>query len=120
MNQKQIIEKFNKLRFRIEFNHRNKVQPDSELRDLVWVKRQIEDLSGGVVLLKSDFICANNLWKQYSDTDDKYDEWYVIDSYIEDDRIISAIKEYRRKHNCSLKEAKDTIDARQMKLKGKI
>ena len=120
MNQQQIIEKFNKLRFRIEFNHRNKVQPDSELRDLVWVRRQIKDLEGGIVLLKSDFICANNLWKQYSDTDDKYDEWFIIDSYIKDDRIIPAIKEYRKIHNCGLREAKDTIDARQMKLKGKV
>ncbi len=127
MHQQQIIEKFNKLRFRISFKSRETHSFDEleVINDMDWVKRQIEYLEGGVVLDKSHLIKANNLWKQYSDKLIIIDDWEYIDSCLEqltDTRYhkIEAIKEYRKRHKCGLREAKDTIEVREMKLKGKV
>ena len=58
----------------------------------------------------------NRVWRTYN----KYkkdgliiSEWDGIDECIKRGEKISAIKEYRRKHNCGLKEAKDAVDSRQ-------
>jgi len=58
----------------------------------------------------------NRVWRTYN----KYkkdgviiSEWDGIDVLIKEGKKINAIKEYRAKHNCSLKEAKNAVDSRQ-------
>ena len=51
---------------------------------------------------KVDLQIANKLWKKYTEennSEDEYDEWYIIDSYIRDGRLIDAIKEHIYKTN---------------------
>ena len=63
-----------------------------------------------------DMNSLNRVWRTYN----KYktdgliiSEWDGIDVLIKEGKKISAIKEYRKKHNCGLKEAKDAVDSRQ-------
>ena len=67
MNQK-FIDKFTKLRFRISFKAResHSLGELEVINDMDWVKRKIEDLSGGIVLDGDHMRVANNLWKRYS------------------------------------------------------
>ena len=57
------------------------------------------------------------LWKKYFNSTVVSDDvmWSLIDALLEDREPskISAIKLYRKHNKCSLKEAKDVIDARQ-------
>ena len=112
-----LIEKFTKLKYRITFKT-HRTQMGVELDDIKWVKRQIEDLEGGIVLKKSSLIKANLLWGHYShDTRViEIDSMELIDYLLEEGNKIGAIKEYRKIHKCSLREAKDFIDTRYMKL----
>ena len=122
MNQK-FIDKFTKLRFRISFKARES-HSSGELEvinDMKWVKRHIEDLSGGIVLDRSEFIQANFLWKKYSESGiTKGTMWEHIDMCLDSNRKIQAIKIYRKFKDCGLREAKNAIDARVMKNKGLI
>ena len=43
----------------------------------------------------------------------------VIESYIKQGQKINAIKLYRKKHDCTLKEAKAYVDGVQMDLKNR-
>lgn len=113
-----LVEKFNKLRFRISFST-CEPQTDDGRYDIEWVKRQIEDLEGGVVLRKSSLIKANLLWKKYSGEIEaieatEIDGVELIDYLLEEGNKISAIKEYRKIHKCSLREAKDFIETRRL------
>jgi ribosomal protein L7/L12 len=122
--QQIIIDKFNKLRFKISFETRAS-HSSSELEvlnDMDWVKRQIEDLSGGIVLDKIELLMANLYWKKYSSGVESTDKqlWSVIDHHIEAGYKISAIKMYRRFIDSGLRDAKNAVDAREMKNKGLI
>jgi len=70
-----------------------------------------------------DMTQLNRVWKlynSYKETGKIYDEWKEIDECLQMDRKINAIKLYRQEFDCGLREAKEAVDARQMKLKGLI
>ena len=86
--------------------------------DLLWCRRILEDVrDSGLVPSRDEFKHANILWNKYSDSSVVSDDvmWSLIDELItgEDQSKIKAIKLYRKHNKCSLKEAKDVIDARQ-------
>ena len=122
MNQK-FIDKFTKLRFRISFKARES-HSSGELEvinDMKWVKRKIEDWEAGRVPDKIDLGTANRLWKQYSaDGVDEETMWELIDSTLEAGNKIASIKLHRKFTGSGLREAKNVIDAREMKNKGLI
>ena len=124
INQK-FIDKFTKLRFRISFNSKSQHNlGDLEvINDMDWVKRKIEDFEAGNVPDKIDLGTANRLWKQYSlvglDMDEKT-MWELIDSTLESGNKIASIKLHRKFTGSGLREAKNAIDAREMKNKGLI
>ena len=124
-NQEQLIDKFTKLRFRISFSAREEhsLGELEVINDMKWVKRKIEDFEAGNVPDKIDLGTANRLWKQYSvdglDMDEKT-MWELIDSTLEAGNKIASIKLHRKFTGSGLREAKNVIDAREMKNKGLI
>jgi len=116
------INKFQKLRFRISAMTEKK-QSIEYLNEIKWVKRRIEDYEAGVIPSKEDLLEANGLWKKHSNNPEEVIEimenngWGSIDYWIDEGKLIFAIKEYRKIHACSLKEAKEAIDNRKRKLK---
>ena len=125
MNQEQLIDRFTKLRFRISFSAKEShILGELEvINDMKWVKRKIEDFEAGRVPDKIDLGTANRLWKQYSlvglDMDEKT-MWELIDSTLEAGNKIASIKLHRKFTGSGLREAKNVIDAREMKNKGLI
>ena len=123
-NHDAVIEKINKLKYRITFATHGTQEP-TELKDVVWCKRLLDDVeNSGLVPSKEEFIMANLMWKKYGGlpTDRKSTEenmWKLIDSMLtqENPTKIGAIKMYRRFIKCSLKEAKEMVDAREIKIK---
>ena len=119
VTQDWIVEQFQNLRFKISFKTKTEhtVSELDVLNDMNWVKRQIEDASGGIVLRRDLFCHANSLWKKYSNTEiPEGGEWEYIDLCLENNRKISAIKEYRKWKECGLREAKEAIDERQRRI----
>ena len=94
-------------------------------KDLIWIQRLLTDVKeSGLVPSKNEFIMANLMWKKYGflPTERKSTEenmWKLIDSMLtqENPSKIGAIKMYRRFIRCTLKEAKEMVDAREIKLK---
>ena len=126
MTQEQLIERFSKLRFRISFKAREEhsLGELEVINDMDWVKRRIEDYSGGIVTDRLDLSTANRLWKKYSsevglDMDEKT-MWELIDETLESGNKIASIKLYRKFTGSGLKEAKDAVYDREMKNKGMI
>ena len=123
VTQDWILEQFQSLRFRISFKTKaeHTVSELDVLNDMGWVKRQIEDVSGGIVIRKSKFKHANLLWKKYSDTGITEDNiWDIIDHCIDSNRKISAIKEYRKFFQCGLRRAKEAIETREANNRGLV
>ena len=91
-------------------------------KDLIWCKNLLSDVKdSGLVPNKEEFNMANLMWKKYSDgvsTDDKV-MWSLIDMLLTQDNPtkIGAIKIYRKYIECSLREAKEMVDAREIKIK---
>ena len=124
-HQQKFIDKFTKLRFRISFKAResHSLGELEIINDMDWVKRKIEDLNGGIVLDRIDLGTANRLWKQYSLAGLDMDEetmWELIDETLEAGNKIASIKLHRKFTGSGLREAKNVIDAREMKNKGMI
>jgi ribosomal protein L7/L12 len=98
---------------------------ESKEKDLIWCQRLLTDVKdSGLVPDKQEFIMANLMWKKYGGlpTDRKSTEenmWKIVDSMLtqENPTKIGAIKMYRRFIRCTLKEAKDMVDAREIKIK---
>ena len=98
---------------------------ESKEKDLIWVQRLLTDVKeSGLVPSKEEFIMANLMWKKYGGlpTDRKSTEenmWKLIDSMLtqENPTKIGAIKMYRRFVNSTLREAKEMVDAREIKIK---
>jgi ribosomal protein L7/L12 len=94
-------------------------------KDLIWCQRLLTDVKeSGLVPDKQEFIMANLMWQKYGflPTERKSTEenmWKLIDSMLtqENPTKIGAIKMYRRFIRCTLKEAKDMVDAREIKIK---
>ena len=106
----------------IKLNERVAVDRISEgkEKDLIWCKRLITDVKdSGLVPNKVEFTMANLMWKKYSGgvSVDEKTIWLLIDTLIEDGSKIGAIKMYRRFINSSLREAKEMVDAREIKIK---
>ena len=116
-----VIDKLIKLNERIAVDPFNDVQE----KDLIWCQRLLTDVKdSGLVPSKEEFIMANLMWKKYGflPTERKTTEenmWKLIDSMLtqENPTKIGAIKMYRRFIDSTLKEAKDMVDAREIKIK---
>ena len=70
---------------------------------------------------KQEFVMANLMWKKYRNgvsTEDK-NMWSLIDELLtqENPSKIGAIKTYRRFTNSNLRDAKEMVDAREIKIK---
>ena len=90
--------------------------------DLVWCRGLLEDdRDSGLVPDKTEFKMANLYWKKYSNGVEPTNEdiWELIDGMLtqENPTKIGAIKMYRRFIKCTLKEAKEMVDAREIKIK---
>ncbi len=94
-------------------------------KDLIWCKRLLTDVKdSGLVPDKQEFIMANLMWHKYGvlPTERKSTEenmWKIIDGMLtqENPTKIGAIKMYRRFIDSTLKEAKEMVDAREIKIK---
>ena len=116
-----VIDKLLKLNERVAVDRIS----EGKEKDLIWCKRLIDDVKdGGLVPNKQEFTMANLMWKKYSHlpTERKSTEenmWKLIDGMLtqENPTKIGAIKMYRRFVNSTLKEAKEMVDAREIKIK---
>jgi len=120
-NHDAVIEKINKLKYRITFATHG-TQERSELNDVMWCKRLLDDVeNSGLVPSKEEFIMANLMWKKYSNGVEPTNEgmWELIDELLtqENPSKIGAIKTYRRFTNSTLRDAKEMVDAREIKIK---
>ena len=111
----------------IKLNERIAVDPFSDVqeKDLIWCQRLLTDVKeSGLVPSKEEFIMANLMWKKYGflPTNRKSTEenmWKLIDGMLTppNPTKIGAIKMYRRFIDSTLKEAKEMVDAREIKIK---
>ena len=111
-----VIDKLLKLNERIAVD---KVS-EGQKTDLIWCQRLITDVKdSGLVPNKVEFTMANLMWKKYSGgvSVDEKTIWLLIDTLLEEGTKIGAIKMYRRFINSSLREAKEMVDAREIKIK---
>ena len=116
-----VIDKLLKLNERIAVDKVDDVQK----KDLHWCQRLISDVKdSGLVPDKQEFIMANLMWHKYGflPTERKSTEenmWKLIDGMLtqENPTKIGAIKMYRRFIDCTLREAKEMVDAREIKIK---
>jgi len=117
-----VIDKLIKLNERIAVYLTN---DEGKEKDLIWCQRLLTDAKeSGLIPDKQEFIMANLMWHKYGflPTERKSTEenmWKLIDGMLtqENPSKIGAIKMYRRFIKCSLKEAKEMVDAREIKLK---
>ena len=120
-NHDAVIEKINKLKYRITFATHGTQEP-TELKDVMWCKRLLDDVeNSGLVPSKEEFTMANLMWKKYNNSVEPTNEnmWELIDALLtqENPSKIGAIKIYRRFVNSTLREAKEMVDAREIKIK---
>ena len=113
-----VIDKLLKLNERIAVDKVDDVQK----KDLHWCQRLISDVKdSGLVPSKEEFTMANLMWKKYNNNVEPTNEnmWELIDGMLtqENPTKIGAIKMYRRFIDCTLKEAKEMVDAREIKIK---
>jgi len=90
--------------------------------DLIWVQRLLTDVKdSGLVPDKQEFVMANLMWKKYRNGVEPTNEdmWSLIDGMLtqENPSKIGAIKTYRRFTNSNLRDAKEMVDAREIKIK---
>ena len=116
-NHQAIIDKMSKLREFVMFKLSNyKNHPD-----YIWSDRMLFDVKdGGLVPNKEEFIMANLIWKKYNGGVKRNDEgmWKLIDGLLtqENRSKIGAIKILRRFTECNLRDAKEAVDAREIKI----
>ena len=121
-NHQTVIDKLIKLNERIAVD---KLYDQAREKDLIWIQRLLTDVKeSGLVPDKQEFIMANLMWHKYGflPTERKSTEenmWKLIDGMLtqENPTKIGAIKMYRRFIDCTLKEAKEMVDAREIKIK---
>ena len=113
-----VIDKLLKLNERVAVDKIN----EGREKDLIWCQRLITDVKeSGLVPNKEEFIMANLMWKKYSNGVESTNEgmWELIDELLtqENPSKIGAIKTYRRFTNSTLRDAKEMVDAREIKIK---
>ena len=94
---------------------------ESKEKDLIWCQRLLTDVKdSGLVPDKQEFIMANLMWKKYRNGVEPTNEdmWELIDGMLtqENPSKIGAIKTYRRFTNSNLRDAKEMVDAREIKI----
>ena len=114
-----IIEKLTKLTELVNVSDLNPNYTDDS--DLNWCNRLLDDAKdSGLVPSKEEFDMANLMWKKYSNGVEPTNEgmWKLIDELLtqENPSKIGAIKTYRRFTNSTLRDAKDMVDAREIKI----
>jgi len=114
-----IIEKLTKLTELVNVSDLNPNYTDDS--DLNWCKRLLSDVKdSGLIPDKTEFNMANLMWKKYSNGVEPTNEgmWKLIDELLtqENPSKIGAIKTYRRFTNSTLRDAKDMVDAREIKI----
>jgi len=112
-----VIDKLLKLNERIAVEQFGEVQE----KDLIWCQRLISDVKdSGLVPSKEEFTMANLMWKKYNNSVEPTNEnmWELIDGMLtqENPTKIGAIKMYRRFVDSTLREAKEMVDAREIKI----
>ena len=115
-NHDNVIEKLTNLYWRVH----GTMDSSPKGNDLTWCRRILDDVqSSGLIPDKQEFVMANLMWKKYSGgvSVDEKTIWILIDALLEQGTKIGAIKMYRRFINSSLREAKEVVDARQIKMK---
>ena len=123
-NHDNTVYKLQQLRARVSIGDVG-VEPsvdDGREKDLLWIRRLLEDVQeSGLVPDKTEFDMANLMWKKYNGGVEPTNEnmWKLIDGMLtqENPTKIGAIKTYRRFVDSTLKEAKDMVDAREIKIK---
>ena len=116
-----VIDKLLKLNERVAVSN----YTDDHEKDLIWCQRLLTDVKdSGLVPSKEEFIMSNLMWHKYGvlPTERKLTEenmWKLVDSMLtqENPSKIGAIKMYRRFIDSTLKEAKEMVDAREIKIK---
>ena len=115
-----VIDKLLKLNERVAVD---RVSEGKE-KDLIWCQRLISDVKdSGLVPSKEEFTMANLMWKKYSGSNNveptNENMWKLIDGMLtqENPTKIGAIKMYRRFIRSTLREAKEMVDAREIKIK---
>ena len=113
-----VIDKLLKLNERIAVDKVDEIQK----KDLLWCQRLVSDVKdSGLVPSKEEFTMANLMWKKYNNSVEPTNEnmWELIDALLtqENPSKIGAIKIYRRFVNSTLREAKEMVDAREIKIK---
>ena len=119
-NHDNIIDKMTKLTERVNTSDFHENYTDD--KDLIWCKRLLDDVeNSGLVPSKEEFIMANLMWKKYRNGVEPTNEdmWELIDGMLtqENPSKIGAIKTYRRFTNSNLRDAKEMVDAREIKIK---
>ena len=115
-----IIEKLTKLTELVNVSDLNPNYTDDS--DLNWCKRLLSDVKdSGLIPDKTEFNMANLMWKKYATSGVKSDDkvmWSLVDMLLTQDNPtkIGAIKTYRRFTNSTLRDAKDMVDAREIKI----
>ena len=117
-NHDNVIDKLIKLNERITVYLTN---DEGKEKDLIWCKRLLTDVKeSGLVPDKQEFVMANLMWKKYRNGVEPTNEdmWELIDGMLtqENPTKIGAIKMYRRFTNSNLRDAKDMVDAREIKI----
>ena len=100
----------------------DKLYDQAKEKDLIWIQRLLSDAKDdGVIPDKQEFIMANLMWKKYRNGVEPTNEdmWELIDGMLtqENPSKIGAIKTYRRFTNSNLRDAKEMVDAREIKIK---
>ena len=92
-------------------------------KDLNWCKKlRAEVRDNDSLPTREEFIMANLMWKKYNDNGGveptNKNMWKMIDSMLtqENPTKIGAIKVYRRFVDSTLREAKEMVDAREIKI----
>ena len=90
--------------------------------DLVWCRNILEDVrDSGLVPDKTEFKMANLMWKKHTSGVSKNDDvmWSLVDVLLTQGNPskIGAIKIYRKFVDSTLREAKEMVDAREIKIK---
>ena len=117
-NHDAVTKKLDKLREMVVF----KIADYKKHPDYIWCERMLDDTkNSGLVPNKEEFTMANLIWKKYNGGVKRNDEgmWKLIDGMLtqENPTKIGAIKMYRRFVNSTLREAKEMVDAREIKIK---
>ena len=93
-------------------------------KDLNWCKKlRAEVRDTDFLPTKQEFDMANLMWKKYNDNGGveptNKNMWSLIDELLtqQNPTKIGAIKMYRRFVDSTLREAKDMVDAREIKIK---